>query len=153
MDALNLPEYEYRIEQRAGKLVIFDPIRKKFIVLTPEEWVRQHFVNFMVNHLGYPMSLMRVESGTSYNKRAKRTDVLVYDRDLKPQVLVECKAASVAINQSTFDQIATYNKTLGAPVLVCTNGLTHYACIFNQEKGAFEFLDKVPAFDDLTSMI
>ena len=150
MDQLNLPTYSYRIEQRRGKLAIFDPIRKKFIVLTPEEWVRQHFVNYLTNHLGYPASLIRVESGTQYNQKAKRTDVLVYDPELKPLVLVECKAAHVPINQATFDQASIYNKTLQAQILICTNGMVHYACRYEAETGKMVFLDHMPAYADLT---
>ncbi len=150
MENLNLPTYAYRIEQRRGKLAIFDPIRKKFIILTPEEWVRQHFINYMISHLGYPASLIRVESGTQYNKRAKRTDVLVYDQELKPLVLVECKAAHVPISQDTFDQASVYNKTLQATILVCTNGMVHYACQYDAEKEAVSFLDHLPAYSDLT---
>ena len=149
MDALNLPAYEYRIEQRGGKLVIFDPIRKKFIVLTPEEWVRQHFVNFLTQHLGYPASRVRVESGTAYNKRAKRTDILIYDDELKPLVLVECKAASVAINQATFNQISVYNKTLQARFLICSNGMVHYACEYDPNTESVAFLERIPAYSDL----
>jgi len=149
MDELNLPTYLYRIEQRRGKLAIFDPIRKKFIVLTPEEWVRQHFINYLTSQLGYPASLFRVESGTQYNQKAKRTDVLIYDQELKPLVLVECKAAHVPINQATFDQASVYNKTLQAQILVCTNGMVHYVCRYEATTGTIEFLDHMPAYADL----
>ena len=149
MDALNLPAYDYRVEQRGGKLVIFDPIRKKFIVLTPEEWVRQHFVNYLTQHLGYPASRIRVESGTAYNKRAKRTDILIYDDELKPMVLVECKAASVGVTQATFDQIGVYNKTLQAKILICSNGMVHYACRYDSGNETISFLDRIPAYSDL----
>lgn len=151
VDNLNLPAYSYRIEQRRGKLAIFDPIRKKFIILTPEEWVRQHFINYMISQLGYPASLIRVESGTQYNQRAKRTDVLVYDQHLKPLVLVECKAAHVPINQATFDQASVYNKTLKARVVICTNGMVHYACRYDEASGTVTFLDKIPPYSDLTT--
>lgn len=151
MDRLNLPEYAYRIEQRGGKLAIFDPVRKKFIVLTPEEWVRQHFVNYMVNHLGYPASLIRVESGTEYNQKAKRTDVLVYDRYLKPLVLVECKAAYIPVSQSTFNQAGVYNKTLRARILICTNGMAHYACRYETKSEKVHFLDHIPTYSEVFS--
>ena len=149
MDALNLPAYEYRIEQRDGKLVIFDPIRKKFIVLTPEEWVRQHFMNYLIAHLGYPASRIRVESGTSYNKRLKRTDILIYNDALEPMVLVECKAAHVAINQATFNQVSVYNKTLKARVIICSNGMVHYACEYDATQNKMVFLDQIPPYSDL----
>ncbi len=147
MESLNLPKYEPRIERREGKLVIFDPIRKKFIVLTPEEWVRQHFINYLVEHLGYPMSRMRVESGVSYNKMTKRSDIVVYDSSLRPEILVECKSSSVKVDQGTFDQLGMYNKTLGAKFIIATNGLTHYACKI--EGNDFEFLNTVPTYEEL----
>lgn len=151
MNSLNLPAYEYRLEQNGGKLAIFDPIRKKFIVLTPEEWVRQHFVNYLTHHLGYPASRIRVESGTSYNKRAKRTDILIYDDQLEPLVLVECKAAHVAVSQATFNQISVYNKILKAKILICSNGMVHYACNYDLETNAVSFLDHIPHYQDLTT--
>lgn len=151
MNSLNLPEYQYRLEQNGGKLAIFDPIRKKFIILTPEEWVRQHFVNYLTEHLGYPASRIRIESGTSYNKRAKRTDILIYDDHLEPLVLVECKAAHVAVNQATFNQISVYNKTLKAKILICSNGMVHYACRYDSESASVAFLDHIPHYRDLTS--
>ncbi|MCE7993117.1 MAG: type I restriction enzyme HsdR N-terminal domain-containing protein [Roseivirga sp.] len=149
MNSLNLPAYKYRIEQNGGKLAIFDPIRKKFIILTPEEWVRQHFINYLTQHLGYPASRIRVESGTSYNKRAKRTDILIYNDELEPLVLVECKAAHVAVNQSTFNQISVYNKTLKAKVLICSNGMVHYACRYDAGNESVSFLDQIPHYSDL----
>lgn len=151
MDSLNLPAYKYRIQQQGGKLVIFDPIRKKYVVLTPEEWVRQHFLNYLVNDLGYPASRVRIESGTAYHKRAKRTDILIYDRELKPLVLVECKAASVPVRQNTFDQISVYNKTLKAPILICTNGMVHYACRYHADEESVQFLDHIPPYSDLSA--
>lgn len=151
MNSLNLPAYQYRLEQNGGKLAIFDPIRKKFIILTPEEWVRQHFVNYLTEHLGYPASRIRIESGTSYNKRAKRTDILIYDDYLEPLVLVECKAAHVAVSQATFNQISVYNKTLKARILICSNGMVHYACQYDPESESVSFLDHIPHYRDLTS--
>ena len=149
MQSLNLPSYDFRIERSAGKLMIFDPIRKKFVVLTPEEWVRQHFTYYMVNELGYPRSRMSVESGTQYHGLSKRSDILFYDVELKPLVLVECKAASVTIGQKTFEQVSIYNKTLKAPVIMVTNGLVHYACEVDHQKGSYQFLEAIPAYKDL----
>ncbi|GAB5526373.1 MAG: type I restriction enzyme HsdR N-terminal domain-containing protein [Roseivirga sp.] len=151
MNSLNLPAYKYRLEENGGKLAIFDPIRKKFIILTPEEWVRQHFVNYLTGYLGYPASRIRIESGTSYNKRVKRTDILVYDDHLQPLVLVECKAAHVAVSQSTFNQISVYNKTLKAKILICSNGMVHYACRYDMETESVSFLDQIPHYSDLKS--
>lgn len=150
---LNLPKYEYRIEQRAGKLAIFDPIRKKFIVLTPEEWVRQHFLNFLNNHLNYPASLTSVETGHKYNSLTKRSDIMVRDNALNPLVLVECKAASVVINEATIRQLAVYNMECKAKLLILTNGLVTYACLCNSSDGAFETLNEIPDYHSLTAML
>ena len=149
MHPLNLPSYDFRIERSASKLMIFDPIRKKLVTLTPEEWVRQHFLYYMVYELGYPRSRVRVESGTTYNKLSKRSDILFYDHELKPLVLVECKAASVTINQRTFEQVSVYNRTLKAPVIMVTNGLVHYACKVDHQKGSYHFMEAIPAYKDL----
>lgn len=149
MESLNLPKYEPRIDKRDGKLVIFDPIRKKWVVLTPEEWVRQHFVNYLIVNLGYPRSKLRVESGVSYNNLPKRSDIVFYDMELKPLVLIECKAASVKIDQKTFDQLGMYNKTLGAKYMIATNGLVHYACYKSATQNEFKFMKEIPAYADL----
>jgi hypothetical protein len=149
MDSLNLPAYEYRLEKREGKLVIFDPIRKKFIILTPEEWVRQHFVNFLVQHLGYPMGRMGVELGTKYNTLQKRSDILFYDQDLNPLVIVECKAPHIKLNQAAFNQISVYNKTLKAKLLIVTNGLQHYACSCDHATSEIKFLENIPSYKEL----
>ena len=117
---LNLPTYDYRLEERGSKLVIFDPIRKKFITLTPEEWVRQHFINLLTNHLGYPASRLNVEGGIKFNKLLKRVDLMILDESMKPQVLVECKAPSVSITQAAAAQLV-YNKVCDA-LLWCDSG-------------------------------
>tara|TARA_A100000171_G_scaffold46642_1_gene51686 strand:- start:347 stop:808 length:462 start_codon:yes stop_codon:yes gene_type:complete len=153
MDSLNLPAYEYRLDKRDGKLVIFDPIRKKFVVLTPEEWVRQHFIHFLASNLGYSMSRMSVETGNKYNQLQKRSDILLYDEFMKPLVIVECKAPSVKITQNAFDQIAVYNKTLKAKLLIVTNGMAHYACWFDEEEQKVSFLEKIPSLQELKAMI
>jgi len=150
---LNLPKYKYRIEQRAGKLAIFDPIRKKFIVLTPEEWVRQHFLNFLNTHLKYPASLTSVETGHKYNSLTKRSDIMVRDNALKPLVLVECKAASVAIDDSTIRQLAVYNTQCNARLLIATNGLVTYAGLCKTPGEKFKTLDQIPDYDSLTAML
>lgn len=136
-----------------GKLAIFDPIRKKFIMLTPEEWVRQHFINLLNNHLGFPRSMTSVETGMKYNSLTKRSDIMVLDSELQPYVLVECKAPSVAINESTVRQLAVYNKVCRAKLLIVTNGMVTYACLCKDDLNEFETLDEIPAFEDLKAMI
>ncbi|MFY0592731.1 type I restriction enzyme HsdR N-terminal domain-containing protein [Roseivirga sp.] len=150
---LNLPVYKYRIEQRDGKLAIFDPIRKKFIVLTPEEWVRQHFLNYLNNHLNYPAPLTSVETGLKYNSRVKRSDIMIMDNDLKPLVLVECKAPSIAINEATVRQLATYNAVFRAKLLIVTNGMVTNAALSLTSSETFVPITQIPDFDSLKALI
>ncbi|OEK05325.1 type I restriction enzyme HsdR N-terminal domain-containing protein [Roseivirga misakiensis] len=150
---LNLPKYKYRIEQRDGKLAIFDPIRKKFIVLTPEEWVRQHFLNYLNEHLNYPTTLTSVESGLKYNTRSKRSDILIMDNSLKPLVLVECKAPSVAINQGTIRQLSVYNAVYNAKLLVVTNGMVTHAVLSSESSSSYEPLSQIPDYNHLKALI
>jgi len=153
MDSLNLPAYKYRLEKREGKLVIFDPIRKKFVVLTPEEWVRQHFIHFLASDLGYSLNRMSVETGNKYNQLQKRSDILFYDERMNPLVIVECKAPSIKITQAAFDQISVYNKTIKAKLLIVTNGLAHYACFFDSKNQKVNFLDEIPSLSELKAML
>ncbi len=149
---LNLPTYQYRLENRGGKLFIFDPIRKKFIQLTPEEWVRQHILNYLNNQLLYPASRTKVESGLIYNGLQKRTDVLIYDDNLRPLVLVECKAPDVKLNNNVVEQISAYNKICSAPLIVITNGITTYAGLTNTAKKEFKMLNEIPTHKELKEL-
>jgi hypothetical protein len=126
MIPLNLPAYEYKLSKSEGKIWIFDILRKKHLVLTPEEWVRQHFINHIITTLEYPRSLIKIEGGLAYNQLQKRTDIVVFDRDGKPWMVIECKAPAVELNQNTLHQASTYNATLRAKYLVVTNGLQHF---------------------------
>lgn len=150
---LNLPEFDYRLENRGGKLFIFDAIRKKFVHLSPEEWVRQHFLHLMIRHLGYPPALMRVESGLKYNDLRKRSDLLIYDSQLKPLVLVECKAPHVSVGDKTVEQIATYNKICQAPLIIMTNGMKTYAVQREKESETFEMIQEIPSYQQLLDSI
>jgi hypothetical protein len=132
---LNLPQFEPQLQQRDGKLWIFDSLRKKFLVLTPEEWVRQHWINFLINHHNYPKGLFALEKGLKYNRMNKRTDLVVFDRQSNPFLLVECKAPGIKIDEKVLSQIMTYNSRLSCPNLVLSNGLTHvYMCYSDEEK-------------------
>lgn len=153
MDSLNLPAYKYRLEKRDGKLVIFDPIRKKFVVLTPEEWVRQHFIHFLSSSLGYTFGRMSVETGNKYNQLQKRSDILFYDEHMAPLVIVECKAPSVKITQSAFDQISVYNKSIKAKLLIVTNGMAHYAWLLDVKNEKVSFLKEIPNLEKLKGML
>lgn len=125
LPVLNLPQFEPILQQSEGKLCIFDSLRKKHLVLTPEEWVRQHWINFLINHHGYPRGLFSLEKGLKYNQLLKRTDLIVFDRDSNPYLLIECKAPSIKIDQKTLSQAMRYNHKLNCPNLILSNGLLH----------------------------
>lgn len=146
MIQLNLPAFEYKVKKQADKLYIYDTIRRKYLQLTPEEWVRQHFIHYLTGHLHYPRTLITTESGLKYNRLQRRTDIVVFDRQAAPYMIVECKAPTVSINQQVFNQIAVYNKVLQAQLLVVSNGLQHYCCRFQPEDQRWEFLPRVPSW-------
>ncbi|MGV8878193.1 MAG: type I restriction enzyme HsdR N-terminal domain-containing protein [Sphingobacteriaceae bacterium] len=145
---LNLPAHPFRITSQGGQLFVFDEIRKKELVLTPEEWVRQHFVQFLIRQKKYPRSLIKLEGGLKFNGMAKRSDILVYDRTGAKRLLIECKAPVIKITQSVFDQIARYNFVHKVPFLAVTNGLEHYFCHINFEKKSYVFLQDLPDFSN-----
>lgn len=146
MTALNLPPSNFKIKSSENKRLIFDPIRKKFVVLTPEEWVRQHYVAYLMTHKKYPISLIAVEKKLSLNNTTKRTDILVFNTLGLPEIIVECKAPSIPITQQTFDQIARYNLKLKANYLIVTNGLQHYYCQLDYENEKYHFLNDIPEY-------
>jgi predicted type IV restriction endonuclease len=145
MVALNLPKFEVQLQKSNDKVWIFDVIRKKYVVLTPEEWVRQHLVNYFISHLQYPKSLMKIESGLRYNQLQKRTDVVVYNRDGNPWLVAECKSFEVELTAATLQQVAVYNASLGAQYLVVTNGVKHI-CFKPMADNAIEQLKDFPTF-------
>ena len=144
---LNLPVFDAKIISKGGKHLIYDEFRKKEIVLTPEEWVRQHFIHFLINHHNYSKNYIKLEKQILVNNLQKRFDGLVYDKNGKPVVLIECKAPEVKISQQTFSQIATYNMTLKVPYLIVTNGITHFICKINFENNSYEYLSEVPVLN------
>ena len=143
---LNLPQADLRLKDEGQSKQIFDSVRKRFVALTPEEWVRQHFIHFMINEKKYPASLMGVEMLVRMNELSQRADIVVYQRDGKPWLIVECKAPQITINQDTFYQAARYNITLQVPYIVITNGIEHYCLHFNGKN--FDYLEDLPAFDE-----
>ena len=147
MTKLNLPDYPIRIRNQGDQQYIFDEFRKKFVILTPEEFVRQHFLHYLVNELSYPKSLIKVESGIRFNKMMKRTDITVYDREANPYMLVECKSAQVNLSGKVFDQLSIYNQTIKAKYLVITNGLKHFCCELDYELQRYTFMPQLPPFD------
>lgn len=126
MVQLNLPSFPVKLKNASGKVWIFDGIRKKYVVLTPEEWVRQHFIAYLVNELKYPKALLKVEAGLTYNQLAKRSDIIVFNREGKPWMVIECKAPEVNLTETTANQVSVYNATLKASYVVVTNGLRHF---------------------------
>ena len=149
MNKLNLPQYNFKIHQIEERLEIFDDIRKKYVALTPEEWVRQHFVKFLIIEKNFPASLMAVEMSIKLNRLKKRSDVVVYNNNGKPLLIVECKAPTVKINQKVFDQIARYNMVLMTQFLVVTNGLKHIACKLDFEQSTYAFLEDIPFYHEI----
>ena len=142
---LNLPKYDFKVKLEEGKKQIFDSVRKQFVALTPEEWVRQHFIHFLHQEKGFPLGLMGVEYPLQYNGMNKRADIICFQKEGKPMLLVECKSVNVSISQKVFDQIARYNFDEGCHIGV-TNGLQHFCCEMNYEENSYLFLKEIPVF-------
>ncbi len=149
MIKLNLPVYDFRIREQDSKRQIFDTIRKKFVALTPEEWVRQNFIRYLVEEKQYPVSLIAIEKGLLVERRTKRTDIVIYNRSGNPVVIVECKAPEVKITPDVFDQIVRYNITLNANYLIVTNGLEHFCCLLSYTDNSYSFLKDIPEYSIL----
>ena len=149
MRPLNLPAYSFSIKEEQGKKFIFDRFRKKHVALTPEEWVRQNFLMYLVEEKNYPASLIAVEAGLKVAQRNKRTDILVYNRQAQALLVVECKAPQVKINEKVFDQIVRYNMSLQVNFLVVTNGLQNFCCKLDYTNNTYSFLKEIPSYQDL----
>ncbi len=149
--SLNLPCFShlFKIDKRLN--TIFDPFRKKHVKLTPEEWVRQNFLQYMIHELGFPEGLLSVEMGLSLNGLSRRCDIVAFDNFGKARVIVECKAPTVKITQKTFDQISAYNLKLKVDFLIVTNGLNHYCCKMDYTKNSYAFLEEIPKYDFVVS--
>ena len=146
MVKLNLPEFDYKLKKAEGKVWIFDVIRKKYLVLTPEEWVRQHFIHYLITEKKYPRSLIRVEGGLNYNQLQKRSDILVFGRDGNPWMIVECKAPNLSLSAMTLQQVSAYNASLKAKFISVTNGLVHYCASTDWSTAKTELLKDFPEF-------
>ena len=144
---LNLPSYETKITESNGKRQIFDTLRRCYVALTPEEWVRQHFVNFLLGHKGYPAALMGNEIAITLNGMNRRCDTVVYDRALKPRMIIEYKAHTVKITKEVFAQISRYNLILKVDYLIVSNGLQHYCCKMDYANNTFTFLQEIPEYN------
>ena len=146
MQKLNFPTYTFRLKNSKNKRLIFDEIRKKFMVLQPEEWVRQHCVRYLIKEKKYPKSLINVEKELRVNNLKKRYDIVVFNSDGSIHLVVECKSPSIKINQVTFDQISRYNLALEASYLMITNGLNHYYCTMDFKNKRYQFLKDIPEY-------
>ena len=147
MIALNLPPFEYKLKKADGKLFIFDVIRKKYTYLSPEEWVRQHFVHFIINEMKYPRSLINVEEGLTYNQRLKRSDIVIFDRQGTPWMVIECKAPTVSLSEETLFQASVYNVSLKARFITITNGMSHLFAQVDYENNRTVWLKKLPTYN------
>jgi hypothetical protein len=148
MQQLNLPSYSFTVKKKGDNTLIFDELRKKYLVLTPEEWVRQHIIKFLIQEKKFPSGLISIEAEINVNNLRRRYDGLVYSRKNSPLLLIECKAPTVEINQKVFDQIFAYNTQVIAPYLLVTNGLRHF--LLKREKGGgFKFSKEFPEYDKL----
>ena len=146
---LNLPIFQPKLKKTDGELHIFDQIRKRYLLLTPEEWVRQNFLNYLINHKGYPLSLMENEAMIKLNNMTRRCDTVVYNNKLEPLVIVEYKRPEITINQDVFNQIVRYNIVLRVDYLIVSNGLSHFCCKMNYEDQTYLFLEEIPEYGEL----
>ena len=149
MYELNLPKYGIKIANENGHLTIFDVLRRKYVALTPEEWVRQHFVHYLIGHKVYPQTLMANEIQLAIGNKKLRCDSVLYDRSLKPRMIIEYKAPTVNITQKVFDQITVYNMLLHVDYLVVSNGIKHYCCQMDYDNQKYLFLEDIPDYQEI----
>lgn len=146
MPVLKFPAYDFRLRELNGRVEIFDDIRKKWLVLSPEEWVRQHTAKWLTIDRKYPASLLAVEKTIMVNGLSKRCDIVAYNREAQPLLIVECKAPDVQITQETFNQAARYNMVLNVPMFFLTNGLNHFCCTLDHAASEYVFLKELPVY-------
>ena len=152
MTRLNLPPFEIKLRGTKAQPQIFDILRKKYIALTPEEWVRQHFVHFLVEHKGYPAALMANEIQLKVGEKTLRADSVLYSRDLKPRMIIEYKAPTVPLTQRVFDQISAYNLLLHVDFLVVSNGVQHVFCKMDYARQSYDMQSDIPDYAELESL-
>jgi hypothetical protein len=146
MQKLNLPAYNFRIDIKGSRTCIFDSVRRRFVFLTPEEWVRQNFIQYLINEKQYPQSLMAVEKQLSLNGKLFRFDLVSYSREGKPYLVAEFKAPEIKISQETFDQVVRYNSALQVKIVIVSNGMQHFVCEIDNEGGSYIYLNEIPSF-------
>ena len=149
MFRLNLPQYEIKISEKDGKRMIFDFLRRKYVALTPEEWVRQHFVHFLIEHKGYPKGLIGNEIELQIGAKRLRCDSILYNKMAQPQMIIEYKAPTIPIQQKVFQQISTYNLLLKVDYLIVSNGIQHYCCKMDYDNQKYLFLEGIPEYEKL----
>ncbi|MDB4926164.1 type I restriction enzyme HsdR N-terminal domain-containing protein [Mucilaginibacter sp.] len=149
LQPLNLPPHPFKITDENGQLSLFDEIRKKNIIITPEEWVRQHFVQYLIKQKNYPKSLIKLEGGHKLHGKQKRSDIIAFNSAGEKILLVECKAPSIPIDQKVFDQVARYNIVHKIVLLAVTNGLQHYYCRINFEQQGYKFIEELPDYQNI----
>ena len=149
MIRLNLPSFKIKLSGTPERPRVFDTLRRRYVALTPEEWVRQHFIHWLTGHKGYPAALMANEVALSIGDKRLRADSVLYDRQLQPRMIIEYKAPTVQITQRVFDQIAAYNMLLHVDYLVVSNGLSHYCCRIDYANRTYEFLRDIPDYNDI----
>lgn len=148
---LNLPQYSFRIKKQNEKLVIFDSQRKRYVALTPEEWVRQNFIRFLIEEKGYPAAYLAIEKQLNMNGMKKRCDAILYNEHAQPFLIIELKAPNVAISQATFDQVAVYNAKLKVDFFIISNGIEHFCCKVNLKTSRYEFFSEIPDFNQIVT--
>jgi type I site-specific restriction endonuclease len=144
---LNFPSFEFRIEKAGDKFVIFDVLRKKSVTLTPEEWVRQHMIRYLIDFKRYPKAMIRVESSLKYDKMEKRSDILVYDHQGDPFMVIECKSPEVKLDDKVLHQVAAYSKSLKVKYLGVSNGMKHYCWAIDHEYQTTRNLEDFPPYE------
>lgn len=150
---LNLPSFNFKFSEHSSGRKIFDVIRKKYVMLTPEEWVRQHMIHYLIDFKSFPKGLMAVEKSISVDSLVRRPDIVVYDRNAKPLLIVELKSTDVKISEDTILQVAMYNKKLNVPFLILSNGLSHYCAKFDYQDNRLQFLDEILDYKQLSNKL
>ena len=151
MNPLNLPPYDIKVSEKDGKRLIFDELRRRYVALTPEEWVRQHFVHYLIGHLGYPAGLLANEVELKIGDKRLRCDSILFDKQALPQMIIEYKAPNIQLTQRVFSQISTYNLLLHVDYLIVSNGMQHICCRMNYEQHSYHFLKEIPTYGEVMS--
>ena len=151
MDALNLPPYDIKVSEKDGKRLIFDELRRRYVALTPEEWVRQHFVHYLIGHLGYPAGLLANEVELKIGDKRLRCDSILFDKQAHPQMIIEYKAPNIQLTQRVFSQISAYNLLLHVDYLIVSNGMQHICCRMDYTNYTYHFLKEIPNYEEVMS--